>query len=169
MKIIRIFEDDLFSFHYENELHNELERLMKRWTNAEYLFDYAINNNIPDNIGFVSALFNQVAEIENTLEMIFQGKYPIGHFLMPLHFAEHGKMLSMQKGKISRNQLRLYALKIDENCFVITGGAIKMSQKMSEHEETSNELDKLIKARNHLNANGVFDTESFYEFITEQS
>jgi hypothetical protein len=53
MKIIRIFEDDLFSFHYENELHNELERLMKRWTNAEYLFDYAINNNVPDNIGFV--------------------------------------------------------------------------------------------------------------------
>lgn len=77
--------------------------------------------------------------------------------------------LSMQKGKISRNQLRLYALKIDENCFVITGGAIKMTQKMSEHEETSNELDKLIKARNHLNANGVFDNESFYEFITEQS
>ena len=52
MKIIRIFEDDLFSFHYENELHNELERLMKRWTNAEYLFDYAINNNVSDNIGY---------------------------------------------------------------------------------------------------------------------
>ena len=25
MKIIRIFEDDLFSFHYENELHKEYE------------------------------------------------------------------------------------------------------------------------------------------------
>jgi hypothetical protein len=46
MKIIRIFEDDLFSFHYENELHNELERLMKRWTNAEYLSFDAKRENL---------------------------------------------------------------------------------------------------------------------------
>jgi hypothetical protein len=44
--------------------------------------------------------------------------------------------------------LRLYALKIDKDCFVITGGAIKVSQKMQE--------------------NGVFDSESFFELLSEQ-
>lgn len=74
-------------------------------------------------------------------------------------------MLSLQKGKIKRNQLRLYAIKIDDDCFVITGGAIKMSQKMDEHEDTALELVKLNNARIYLNSKDVFNQDSFFELF----
>ncbi|NLA24310.1 MAG: hypothetical protein GX879_05015, partial [Bacteroidales bacterium] len=66
------------------------------------------------------------------------------------------------------NQLRYYAIKIDDNCFLITGGAIKMSQKMQEHPDTNNELKKLNKAKEYFKEIGVFDAESFYELLNEQ-
>ena len=56
---------------------------------------------------------------------------------------------------------------LDENCFVITGGAIKMSQKMQDHPDTNNELEKLMEARRYLKSNDVFDDDSFFELLTE--
>lgn len=76
--------------------------------------------------------------------------------------------MAFHKGKIKKNRLRFYAIKLDANCFVITGGAIKMSQKMQDHPDTNNELIKLKKARAYLNINGVFDEDSFYELLIEQ-
>ena len=75
----------------------------------------------------------------------------------------------MQKGKIEeyKNTLRIYAIKIDENCFLITGGAIKMSQKMQDHPDSNNELSKINKAKEYLKDNDVVDEDSFYEFIKE--
>ena len=76
--------------------------------------------------------------------------------------------MAFQKGKLKENILRYYAIKLDENCFVITGGAIKMSQTMQEHPDTTNELKKLEKARAYLKQNGVFDEDSFFELLIEQ-
>ena len=42
-----------------------------------------------------------------------------------------------------------------------------MSQKMSGHPDTANELIKLNNARNYLNENGVFDEDSFFELLSE--
>lgn len=41
MKIVSIFAERLFSFHYENEDSNEYERLLDIWTDVSYLMDYA--------------------------------------------------------------------------------------------------------------------------------
>lgn len=63
-------------------------------------------------------------------------------FFRPLHNQEYKtKLLSKQKGR--ENVLRMYAIKIDEDCFVITGGAIKLTQLVEEREHTQEELHKL--------------------------
>jgi len=59
------------------------------------------------------------------------------------------------------------ALKIDDDCYLITGGAIKMSQKMGDHPDTAKELVKLQNARSYLNQNDVFDQDSFLELINQ--
>jgi hypothetical protein len=52
--------------------------------------------------------------------------------------------------------------------FLITGGAIKMTQKMQEHPDTTNELKKLKKVRDFLIENKITFEDSFYDFIINE-
>lgn len=74
--------------------------------------------------------------------------------------------LSKQKGK--RSFLRLFAIRIDKNCFAITGGAIKFHHLNKDRQHTEREMDKLDKCRSFLQANGVIDADSFNEFLIEE-
>lgn len=165
MNILRIFADQLFSIRYPEEKLNELDRLLDLWTNPGYLQNYAKRNKVPDIDGFVENILDSAEELEDLLDEIYRGKQPVGVYFQPLQNAEYTRMLSFQKGKIRRNYLRIYALKIDDACFLITGGAIKMSQKMQEHPDTSKELGKLHQARAFLRQQGIFDEGSFFEWM----
>ena len=70
-----------------------------------------------------------------------------------------------QKGR--KNYLRIYALRIDKNCFVITGGAIKFTHLMQDRKHTQLELNKIEMCRNYLKENGIIDADSFYEFLNQ--
>ncbi|TAG09476.1 MAG: hypothetical protein EAZ35_08975 [Sphingobacteriia bacterium] len=168
MKIVAIFTDQLFSFLYDNEKYNEFDRLMDLWTDADYLQAYAKKNKVTDVYGFINDILQDAEQIQDFLDNIHQNKQPYGFYFEPLQESERKKaILVFHKGKIKKNQLRLYAIKLENNCFLITGGAIKMSQKMEEHPDTANELVKLNNARNYLNQNGVFDEDSFFELLSE--
>lgn len=168
MKIVRIFTDQLFAFHYSGELDNEFTRLMELWTDVSFLIQFAKKNNILNVESFVQAVLEDAEQIQDFLENLYQNKEPYGWYFEPLQESEKSKSLAFQKGKVKRNILRYYALKLGDNCFVITGGAIKISQKMQDHPDTNEELIKLKKARLFLKQNGVFDEDSFFELIIEQ-
>lgn len=168
MKIVRIFADRLFVFHYPHETNNEFERLMGAWTDVSYLHDFAKKNEVVHVNKFIENILQNAEEIQDYLENINRDNEPYGFYFEPLQISEQTKILAFQKGKIRRNQLRFYAIKIDDNCFVITGGAIKMSKKMQEHPDTDNELKKLREARAFLNKSAVFDEDSFFELLSEQ-
>jgi hypothetical protein len=168
MKIVPIFADKLFAFHYKGEAVNEFDRLMDLWTDIAFLIDYLKENNITNVKKIVKNILQDAEQIQDFLDNISQNKEPYGFYFEPLQNSERNKILAFQKGKIKENKLRYYAIKLDENCFVITGGAIKMSQKMQEHPDTTNELKKLEKARVYLKQNGVFDEDSFFELLIEQ-
>ena len=168
MKIVPIFADKLFAFHYKGEAVNEFDRLMDLWTDIAFLIDYLKENNITNVKKIVKDILQDAEQIQDFLDNISQNKEPYGFYFEPLQNSERNKLLAFQKGKIRENILRYYAIKLDENCFVITGGAIKMSQTMQEHPDTTNELKKLEKARVYLKQNGVFDEDSFFELLIEQ-
>ena len=54
-----------------------------------------------------------------------------------------------------RPLIRLYAIRIHKNLFIVTGGAIKLTYQMGEHEDTDKELEKLEKVRDFLKSNGL--------------
>ncbi len=167
MKIVSIFTGKLYAFQYPAETDNEFDRLMELWTDVTYLKQFADKNGIKSSVSFVENRLSDAEQIQDLLDHINEHNEPLQIYFQKL--AEPGfKLLSLQKGKTSGNQLRLYAIKIDEDCFVITGGAIKMSQKMKDHPDTAKELQKLTIARNYLNENGVFDEASFYELLNEE-
>jgi hypothetical protein len=135
MKIVVIFAGKLYSFHYEAEAKNEYKRLMESWNDISYLRTYAKQNKIGDIRSFVEQIMDDAAYIEDLLAEMAHNNRPLASFFRRLDDMESGtKILSLQKGK--RYQLRIYAIKIDENLFVLTGGAIKLGWKMQDHPDT---------------------------------
>lgn len=173
MKIVSIFADKLFSFVYKNEdekyIENEYDRLIDLWTDIEYLWKYAKENGIKNIKKFVKDRLNDADNIQDLLEELTEADKTLDFYFQALKDNETGfKILALKKGKSSKwDGLRLYAIKIDNDCFVITGGAIKMSQTMQGHPDTMAELGKLNKAQTFLKENGVIDDDSFFEFLTE--
>jgi hypothetical protein len=169
MKIVPIFEDRLYAFSYDGEVYNEYDRLMDQWTNADYLKRYAERNHVNDVRGFVARSLDEAEEMEDTIIELTESGKPLDRFFRPLHDFETGdRVLALRKGKMNRNHLRLYAVKVDADLFVITGGAIKMSQRMKDHPDTLLEWQKLNKAKDYLKENGIVDEDSFFELINEE-
>lgn len=73
------------------------------------------------------------------------------------------RTIELAKQKSKRRWLRIYALRIDTNAYIIIGGAIKLTHKMEARLHTAKELDKLESCRTYLIDQGVFDIDSFNE------
>ena len=64
--------------------------------------------------------------------------------------------------------LRVYAIRLEPNVYIVTGGAIKLTRTMQERAHTIIELEKLNSCKEFLKANGVFDKDSFVEFTNDK-
>ena len=165
MIIDTIFAGYLYACHYDNETDNELDRLLDQWTNVRYLKLFAQKNKIHDTETFIKARLTDAENMEDAIAEIAQNNKKLKFFFQPLYNEETGlTTLSLQKAKQKNNRLRLYAIRIDDNLFLITGGAIKMSQEMKDHPLTAKERLKLFHARDWLKDNGIFDNDTFFEF-----
>lgn len=174
MKIVTIFAHRLFAFHYKDEANNEYDRLLDLWTDTEYVRNFlnANDKDIPihkTKRQFVEYIREDAINIDEQLIKITETTdQSLSHFFQPLYNNEYQfKILSLQKGR--QHCLRLYAIKIDEDTFVITGGAIKLPlhHLMEDREHTRVELQKLERAKSYLRENGVFDEDSFFELLNE--
>ena len=54
--------------------------------------------------------------------------------------------------------LRLYAFELDENCMVVSGGAIKLTEKMDRPHLVA-ENKRLIQLQDFLNSHGIYSKE----------
>jgi len=167
MKIVSIFAERLYAWHYIGDSDNVFDTLLELWTDVSYLYNFARENGISDAQAFVRETLQDVEKIQDRLEAMANNSTPFSNYFAPLADREWNRPLALQKGKLRQSRLRVYAIKIDSDCFVITGGAIKMSQTMQDHPSTARELERLKDARHQLEQNGVFDEDSFYEFLNE--
>ncbi|HLV64134.1 hypothetical protein [Galbibacter sp.] len=174
MKIVNIFVEKLFAVVYNDEVgngyqDNEYDRLLDLWTDVNYLREFAKVNKVKNVNQFVKDRLRDAENIDDLLHDLTEENLPLDKYFHQLHNHETGfKLLSLRKGKTSKTDgLRMYAVKIDTNCFVITGGAIKMSHYMKDHPDTEKELEKLKQFQALLSDNGVIDKDSFYEFKSE--
>ena len=65
--------------------------------------------------------------------------------------------------KIKDGWLRLYAIRIDHNTFVITGGGIKLVRTMQEDKLLEEELQKLKDTQQYLIENNLFDVDDIVQ------
>lgn len=81
-------------------------------------------------------------------------------------------MLGKEKARLYNREehaswLRLYAIKLEQGHYIITGGAIKLTRTMQERDHTLQELAKMEQVRNLLIEDGVVDAEGFEDYTNE--
>jgi hypothetical protein len=170
MKIIDTFVPGLTAFKFVSK--DELERNLELWTDTKYLYEFFEKNrenltyfNVSSAKEAVEISLNEVERIKDKLiELIINPNKKLDEIFNNLNDNEYREVeLSKQKSK--QRWLRLYAIKIESNHYVITGGAIKLTHKMEENDITIEELKKLENCRNYLLEEGVYDLITFNELI----
>ncbi len=180
--IFEIVEKSLYSVQYSDEDINEFRKLFTIWTDAEYLESFFESHKIDLQSGFYNDISVEEAVIRTRNEALRLEKQLI-------RFAQTGKIdrystLSSlfkplydgvtrieeyEKNKVygdnNRSWLRIYAIRIDSNLFVISGGAIKLTPNMNEREHLKIELEKLEITKRYLQDEENSDLPYFELFI----
>lgn len=193
MKIIRIFAPYLYAIAYprdydivwneemydyfdEDEIGeiDEWERLFDLWRNALYLENFFKKNDEYFDTPYwfaIKAKYDNLSKITKEKAKAFFNKIKYNQKNLEEHFQPLNDdtyiFKGLTKGKSKHSWLRIYAIKIDENRFIVTGGAIKLTHEMKDHDSTVEELKKLEKVKNFLIEKNVFDSDSFNEAFCE--
>ena len=176
-------KEGLYAIRYENEEENEYHRLLDLWSDNEtvraYLKrneEYLENDFFKRFTSYQLALkiLREAAELGalfvSTKKMFFSGELKLQEIFWPLYnmqiiFPIHQKTkASIKEWRFRRALVRFYAIRISENAYVISGGAIKLVRKMEEHPDTRNELRKLELVKSFLQSMGLFNEDDLKLF-----
>ena len=191
MKINRIFAKHLYAIIYpkeyevvwtpeireffeESEPIDEMKRLFELWTNPLYLSNYfKINQSYLESSYWKRMNISRHDLITKTRQSalkfedcIHASANSLNCIFRPLDDYQT-KIVNIDSSKSTCDWLRMYAVKIDDNRYMISGGAIKLTRKMEEHPQTMTELTKLEKVKNFFIENGVIDGDSYDDFLYE--
>ena len=174
MNIVRIFADRLHSFEYETEDCDEFTRIFRLWHDPEYLDGFFtehikdLQNGFYGNITKEDAIITtkieakrlekrlwELAEDPNkSLDEIFRALFELKN-----DFPERRKA----KGDLRDSWLRIYALKLEDGVYIVTGGTIKLTPAMQDREHTNKELLKLNRCIDFLREQGIIDNAGIVE------
>jgi hypothetical protein len=182
MKIIRIFGGNLWSCVRKGQTKDEFSRAFHLWHDIEYLETFFEEHRKDLQHGYyrlgsveeaVWATLEEAKEMEKRLLELCKntsaGLCPnLDHYFIPLSNHEYrDRPLSKRKGKGHKRQswLRIYAIKIEEGCYLVVGSAIKLSRTMEERPHTLEELRQLDLVRDYLKAHDIEDKDGFMELV----
>ncbi|MDA3779519.1 MAG: hypothetical protein PF487_04735 [Bacteroidales bacterium] len=176
------FENNEFIEDYEHR--DEFNRLFNNWQNPEYLDSFfnkyscdlqkefyefisiedAIYKTIEDAYGFQQEILllaeKGKKDLSKSLQTLFKPLNNREKELYPIPDYQKSKAYGSQK-----SWLRLYAIRIDKNVFIVTGGAIKLTKTMNEKDYLIKELGKLEKVKQFLITEGIIDDEGIVDFF----
>ena len=168
MKFVRAIAgyNHLWAVRDEAKEADELTILFRKWSNANYLLDFFLAH-IDDLQGFfhVEKIRDAIKDFPYT-EQLDELFHPLSLTDNRIHELTREKARHWDRERHA-SWLRIYAIRIEPNVYIITGGAIKLTAKMQDREHTQIELDKLNACRNYLQQKGVFDKDSFIDCYEE--
>jgi len=168
----------LWAVRYDGEKDNSLYTLFDQWSDVMWLRSF-FKKNWQDLISYfkitdINQAIEDTIEDSDRLQGIIMDISPdanLDEIFHPLeNFRTTDSLLSKEKARLKRQEghsswLRIYAIKLSEGVYVITGGAIKLTLKMEEREHTRQELIKLEKVRSFLLNENIIDDDSFVEYM----
>ena len=181
MKFDKILENNtLWAVRYDGASDNALQQLFEQWGDPEWLVDFFIAN-MSDLISYFKitdinqAIYDTIDDSQRMQCLILDisPDADLDMLFRPLENSRANEMLlGKEKAKIKNRPqhaswLRIYAIKLEPGCYIITGGAIKLTRTMQEREHTLIELKKMENVRQFLLDGGAIDADGFTELTSE--
>jgi hypothetical protein len=184
MEIVRIFEgeDCLLTVKYNGQNEDEFAKIFNEWTDINYLDNFfstnesdlkrphwqgitieqAIIETRREALKFRGHLKTMLSKSKNERISVFTRLFqPLSYYEPEHSFLNKKKVYGLRK----RTWLRLYAIKVCDDMFIITGGAIKLTDRMDDRPHTLNELRKLEACRQYLRELGTIDDDGILELL----
>lgn len=175
MEIVEIYPPYLYSIGEEGEV-DAYHQLFDDWTSVDWLVSFFDSHHTQMDPAFwgsavdpevaSSRTLDEAYEMEDTIIELANnsrdGTIPdFDSYFVPLggeyaYVWNHTPVKAYGPAKPSL--LRLYAIKIEPNCYLLTGGAIKYCKTMAESEELVKELKTIERVKDYLKECGI-DTQ----------
>lgn len=170
----------LWAVRYDGDRDNVLQILFEKWSDPEWLVNFFL-----DNMSDLMSYF-KVTDINQAIYDTIDDNYRMQCLILDIspdanldqifRLLENSRssevLLGREKAKI-RNRpqhaswLRIYAIKLEPGCYIITGGAIKLTRTMQEREHTLAELNRMEAVRRVLIDGGAIDADGFMDYLSE--
>lgn len=171
----------LWAVIYDGDSENILTETFAKWIDIDFLTSF-FSENKKDLADFFKitnideAIYDTIVDASSLSCLILDisPEADLDKLFRPLEPGRMSEMvLSREKAKGNRisghpSWLRLYAIKLEDGIFLITGGAIRLTHLMQERQHTLNELKKMENVRNYLIDNGVIDGEGLNDYAKEK-
>ena len=167
LELVAVVENALYSIRWSPDEGHSLDEMADKLTDVEYLTNYFEKNR--DKLSYfgvsiAKAVSNTHYQANVMIQAIFsmaensrQGLLPdLEDIFEPLHkdgSYDHPRFYTDFKVRGKRGEapwVRLYAVRCDENLYVISGFGIKLVKRMQDDPELMKELKKLEKATEYL-------------------
>lgn len=168
----------LWAVRYDGDTDNALYNLFEQWNDVAWLRDF-FKANIEDLTSYfkitdVNQAIRDTIEDSERLQCIIMDISPdadLDAIFRPLENSRIADItLGKEKARLRQRMrhsswLRIYAIKLANGVYIITGGAIKLTATMQEREHTLAELTKMEIVRNFLLNEGIIDDDGFIEYL----
>ncbi|MBD5272882.1 MAG: hypothetical protein HDS42_06440 [Bacteroides sp.] len=182
MEIVEIYQDYLYSISFDEEDLNEYSRVFSEWHDLDYLINFFTENKDFVNTEFwrkaglnpenpeqsAERVIDEADNLETYIQEIVSncssGKKPdfdeYFHFLGGKYKCIWSLEPMKSYGTSSPSLLRLYAIKLDKNCYLIVYGGIKLGDTIQNSPVLKDKVFKKIDAvLSFLKANGITDSD----------
>ena len=179
MKFVDINGEKIWSVIYDGESVDALTRLFRDWNDLDFLEEFFTKNS-EDLASYFRitdidlAIYDNL-EDANELRCVILDISPDADVDRLFRHLENSRIAEMLLGREKArgrrrahdSWLRIYALKLERNTYLITGGAIKLTRTMEEREHTLAELRKMEKVRNFLIEQGAVDIDGLKDIAND--
>lgn len=171
MRFVDINGEKIWSVIYDGETVDVLTQLFRNWNDLDFLEAF-FKNNRDDLASYfkitdIDLAIYDTLEDANELRCVILDISPDADIDKLFRHLENSRIAEMllgrekAKGRHSAHDswLRIYALRLESNTYLVTGGAIKLTRTMEEREHTLNELKRMEQVRNYLIEQGAVDLD----------
>lgn len=181
MTFDKILENNtLWAVRYDGDKDNALFTLFEQWNDPEWLVNFFLAN-ISDLTSYfkitdINQAIYDTIEDNHKLQCLILDISPDANLDLLFRPLENNRtneiLLGKEKARIKNRPqhaswLRIYAIKLEPGCYIITGGAVKLTRTMQERAHTLAELNKMETVRNFLIDGGAIDADGFIDYMSE--
>lgn len=178
MEIVSIYPPYIYSIQYDDEEENEFDRLFRQWNDMVNVTQFFEKNkkylkspfwqNIPEPEDAANQVRQEAFDLEDLFDELFNntvnGKEPNfdSHFkpLEGKYKFEFQRLPMKSYGTNNPSLLRFYAIKMETNTYLITGGGIKLAKKIQHSPDLKKHVFKNIDlVRQFLKTNGIENSD----------